>query len=49
MNKLNNTATSVGTYNNIPTSLTFNTAVVNMVDGLTLTKDTDKKIGQVGI
>lgn len=35
MNELNNTATSVGTYN-IPTSLTFNTAVVNMVDGLTL-------------
>lgn len=43
MNSLNNTATSLGTYNNIPTSLTSNTSVVNMIEGLTLTKDADKK------
>lgn len=43
MSELNNTVTSVGTYNNVPTSLTSNTSVVNMVDGLTLTKEADKK------
>ena len=43
MNELNNTVTSTGTYNNIPTSLTSNTSVVNMIDGLTITKDADKK------
>lgn len=43
MNELNNTVTATGTYNNIPTSLTSNTSVVNMIDGLTLTKDADKK------
>ena len=43
MNELNNTATAKGTYNNIPTSLTSNTSVVNIIDGLTLTKDADKK------
>ena len=43
MNELNNTATSVGTYNNIPTALTSNTSVVNLVEGLTLEKEADKK------
>lgn len=43
MNELNNTVSSVGNYNGIPTSLTSNTSVVNMVDGLTITKDADKK------
>lgn len=47
MNELNNTATSLGTYNNIPTSLTSNTSVVNIIEGLTLTKDADKKTGEV--
>ena len=42
MNELNNTATSVGTYNNIPTALTSNTSVVNLVEGLTLEKEEDK-------
>lgn len=43
MNKLNNIATAVGNYNNISTSLTSNLSVVNIVDGLILTKDADKK------
>ncbi len=43
MNELNNTATSIGNYNNIPTSLTSNTSVVNMIDGLSLVKDADKQ------
>lgn len=42
MNELTNTATATGTYNNIPTSLTSNTSVVNMIDGLILTKSADK-------
>lgn len=42
MNELNNTATSVGTYNNIPTALTSNTSVVNLVEGLALEKEADK-------
>lgn len=46
MNELNNTATSLGTYNSIPTSLTSNTSVVNMIEGLTLPKDADKKLGR---
>ena len=43
MNELNNTVTAVGNYKSIPTSLTSNTSVVNMIDGLTLTKNADKK------
>ena len=43
MNELNNIATAVGNYNNISTSLTSNLSVVNIVDGLILTKDADKK------
>ena len=43
MNEVNNMATSSGTYDSIPTSLTSNTSVVNLVDGLTLTMDADKK------
>lgn len=42
MSELNNTVTSVGTYNNVPTSLTSNTSVVNIIEGLTLTKSADK-------
>lgn len=42
MNELSNTVTSVGNYNNIPTSLTSNTSVVNLIEGLTLTKEADK-------
>lgn len=43
MNELNNTASANGTYNNIPTSVTSNTSVVNMIEGLTLTKEADKQ------
>ncbi len=43
MNELNNIVTAVGNYNQIPTSLTSNTSVVNMIEGLTITKDADKK------
>lgn len=42
MNELNNVATATGNYNNIPTSLTSNTSVVNLIDGLTLTIEADK-------
>lgn len=42
MNELNNTATSVGNYNNISTALTSNTSVVNIIEGLTLIKEADK-------
>lgn len=43
MIELNNIATSIGSYNNIPTSLISNTSAINIIDGLTLTKDADKK------
>lgn len=43
MNELYNTVTSNGTYNNIPTSITSNTSVVNIGDGITLTKEADKQ------
>lgn len=43
MNELNNTATSVGKYNDISTAITSNTSVVNMVKGLELLKEADKK------
>ena len=33
---LNNTATAVGTYNEISTSLTSNVSVVNMISGLSI-------------
>lgn len=43
MNELNNVVTSTGTYNNMPTSLTSNNTVVNMIDGPTITKSADKQ------
>lgn len=42
MSELSNTATSVGLYNNISTAITSNTSVVNIIEGLTLTKTADK-------
>lgn len=42
MNELSNIVTSTGNYNNIPTSLTSNTSVVNLIEGLTLSKEADK-------
>lgn len=43
MNELENTVTSIGNYNNIPTTLTSNTSKVNIIDGLTLNKQADKQ------
>ena len=42
--ELSNTASVAGNYNNIPTSVTSLVSVVTMIDGLTITKNTDKKI-----
>lgn len=41
MNELSNVAKASGTYNDIPTSLTSNTSVVNVIDGLSLIKEAD--------
>lgn len=49
MNELNNTVTSTGSYNNIPTSLTSNTSVVNIIEGLTITKDANQKNWSSGL
>lgn len=40
--ELNNYAISNGTYNDLPTSVTSNTFIVNLIDGLSLTKSADK-------
>lgn len=42
MNELNNIALARGNYNNVPTSITSNTSIVNLVEGLTITKEADK-------
>lgn len=44
MAELNNTAPAVGSYNSVPPSLISNTSVINIVEGLTLVKDVDKKM-----
>lgn len=41
MNELSNIAKASGTYDNIPTSLTSNTSVVNVIEGLSLIKEAD--------
>lgn len=43
MNELQNIANVTGTYNNIPTAITSNASVVNVIEGLTLTKNADKE------
>lgn len=43
MSELTNTVSASGTYDNIPTAINSNTSVVNLIDGLTLTLDADKK------
>lgn len=43
MNEVSNEVIANGTYNSIPTSITSNTSVVNLIDGLTLSIDADKK------
>ena len=40
--ELNNTASVVGTYNNVPTSITSLVSVVTIIDGLSITKTADK-------
>ena len=42
MNELNNLVIAVGNYNSVPTFLTSNTSVVNMIEGLTITKTVNK-------
>lgn len=43
MNELSNTVTAVGLYDNISTSITSNTNIVNLVSGLTIRKEADKE------
>lgn len=43
MNELNNSATANGKYNNIPTMITSNISVVNLVEGLSIKKEADKQ------
>ena len=47
--QLSNTATVLGEYNNIPTSISSQALVVTMIDGLTVTKTADKMIWADGI
>lgn len=42
-NQLTNTVSAVGTYNNLPTSITSEAVVVSMISGLTITKTADKQ------
>lgn len=42
MDTLSNQVTAEGTYNNIPTSMTSNVSIVNLISGLTLEKSADK-------
>ncbi len=41
---LNNTATVLGTYNEIPTALTSEVLVTTLLSGLTVTKTADKEV-----
>lgn len=43
MSELNNTVVVQGNYNNIPTQITSNTSVVNIIEGLTLSITADKQ------
>lgn len=43
MSELNNTATAVGNYDSVRTTLTSNTSTVNIVEGLSLSKVADQK------
>lgn len=42
MNELSNTVNGTGTYDSVPISLTSNTSVVKLVEGLTLLLEADK-------
>lgn len=41
--QLTNTVSAVGTYNSLPTSLSSEAVVVNLVSGLTITKSADQE------
>lgn len=41
MNELSNISKTSGTYNDIPTILTFNTSIVNVIDDLSFIKEAD--------
>lgn len=43
MSELTNTAISSGNYNSIPTTLTSNTSIVNLIEGLSIEIEADKK------
>lgn len=43
MSELTNMVTSNGTYDSVPTELTSNVSVVNMIEGLTLSIEADQK------
>lgn len=43
MEELNNIASANGNYNDVPTSVTSNVYVVNMIEGLTLKKEANQK------
>lgn len=42
-NQLTNMVSAIGTYNNLPTSITSEAVVVSMISGLTITKTADKQ------
>lgn len=43
MSQLTNTAISNGNYNSIPTTLTSSTSIVNLIEGLSISIESDKK------
>lgn len=43
MSQLTNTAISNGNYNNIPTTLTSSTSIVNLIEGLSISIEPNKK------
>lgn len=43
MNELTNIASATGTYNNLPTAITSEAVVVALIEGLSITKTTDKQ------
>jgi len=47
--KLNNTVSVLGEYDGVPTSINSNVLVVNLIDGLTVTKSADKMVWADGV
>ena len=47
-NKLSNTATALGNYNDIPTEISTQTLVITMIIGLTVSKTADKMVQSDG-